>query len=97
MPSLARLAAAVDPARVTVWPLAFDWRGPSAVRRFYAEVGISGLPVLLGDGATLKATLAIEALPTTAILDRNGRMIFEVAGEARWDDAATRDWLSGLS
>lgn len=97
MPSVARLAAALDPARGVVLPLAFDWRGTNAVRRFYRETGITNLPVLMGDGDNLKAVLGFENLPTTAILDRSGRMIEQVEGEARWDDPATLDWLLGLA
>jgi len=41
--------------------------------------------------------LGFENLPTTAILDRTGRMIEQVEGEARWDDDATLDWLQGLA
>lgn len=97
MPSLARLATTLDPARGVVLPLAFDWRGASAVRRFYRETDITNLPVLTGDGDNLKAVLGLENLPTTAIIDRTGRMIEYVEGEARWDDPTTIEWLLGLA
>lgn len=96
MPSLARLAAALGSQGPLVLPLAFDWRGASGVRRFYAEAGIANLPIWLGEGENLSAVLALEDLPTTAIIDRTGQMVQLVAGEARWDDAATLDWARGL-
>ena len=77
-------------------PLAFEWRGPLWVRKFYREVGITGLPVYLGDGENMHETLGLSDLPTTAIIDPQGRHVFTVAGEATWDDAATVEWLSGL-
>lgn len=97
MPSLSRLAARSEPSRLAVLPLAFDWRGPVWVERFYRENEISNLPVLLGDGINLMAVLGLEDLPTTVILDADGHHIYTVAGEARWDDDATFDWLNGLS
>ncbi len=96
MPSLARLAAALDGAGVRVLPLAFEPKGPAGVRRFYREIGVNSLPVLLGDGQNLKSVLGIERLPTTLMLDAEAHHIATVAGEARWDDAATQEWLLGL-
>jgi thiol-disulfide isomerase/thioredoxin len=97
MPSLSRLAALVDPERIVVLPLAFDWRGPAWVRRFYRENAIDNLPVLLGEGMNLMAVLGLEDLPTTVLLDGKGHHLYTVAGEARWDDTATIEWLKGLS
>lgn len=96
MPSLARLAEVLEGHAVDVMPLAFDWRGASGVRRFYTETGIDNLPVLIGEGENLKAVLDLENLPSTAILDTEGRMRFVVAGEARWDDDKTVDWLRAM-
>lgn len=97
MPSLARLAVALDGAPVRVLPLAFDRMGAVAVRRFYREIGVTSLPILIGDGPNLKATLGIERLPTTLLLDTQAHHIATVAGEAQWDDAPTRDWLLSLA
>lgn len=96
MPSLARLALALGGQGPLVLPLAFDWRGASGVRRFYAEAGIANLPIWLGEGENLSAVLGLEDLPTTAIIDRAGQMVQLIAGEARWDDAATLEWARGL-
>ncbi len=97
MPSLARLAEQLDGHAAQVLPLAFDWRGASGVRRFYGEIGVNNLPILLGDGDNLNATLGIELLPTTIVLDSAATHISTVAGEAQWDDEATVAWLLGLA
>ena len=96
MPSLARLAEALSGAPVHVLPLAFDPLGPAAVRRIYREIAITTQPVLIGDAENLKATLGIERLPTTLVLDGTAHHIATVAGEAMWDDPATEAWLRGL-
>ena len=97
MPSLSRLAQSLAGAGVRILPLAFDPLGPAAVRRFYREIGVTTLPVLIGDAVNLKATLGIERLPTTLVLDGEAHHIATVAGEATWDDAATQAWLRGLA
>lgn len=93
MPSLARLAARSQDGDLTVLPLAFDWRGANSVRRFYSETGITGLPVLTGDGDNLKEVLGIELLPSTLVIGRDSQTLALVSGEAQWDDTATYDWL----
>ena len=97
MPSLARLAGRLAGRSAVVLPLAFSWQGASAVRRFYREIGVETLPVLIGDGKNLSATLGIELLPTTVLIDGAANHIATVAGEATWDDAATLAWIEGLA
>lgn len=96
MPSLSRLADRLG-GKAAVAPLAFDWRGAKAVAAFYAEHAIANLPVLIGDGENLKATLGLSRLPTTALIDGAGDCFALVAGEATWDDDATIRWLDKLA
>jgi len=96
LPSIARLAARL-PAHQTVLPLAFDWRGAPAITAFYAELGITNLPVALGRGDNLDAVLGLSRLPTTVIVDGAGAALGAVEGEAIWDDAPTLGWLAGLT
>lgn len=93
MPSIARLAERVSGAGLVVLPLAFDWRGPNSVRRFYKDNGILGLPVLMGDGENLKQVLDTELLPSSMLIGRDGHSLFVISGEATWDDDATVNWL----
>ncbi len=97
MPSFARLSERLQGSDIHVLPLAFDWRGSIGVRRFYKEIGVETLPILIGDGDNLLATLGIELLPTTVVIDGDGKHIATVTGEATWDDDATLAWLKGLA
>lgn len=96
MPSLARLARNLEGRGAAVLPLAFSWQGANAVRRFYREIGVDNLPVLIGDGDNLKSLLGIEILPTTIVLDAGATHVATVSGEATWDDPATLSWIAGL-
>ena len=97
MPSLMRLSTALDPANAVVLPLAFERRGPIWVHKFYREEGITGLPVLLGDGKNVDRVLGLSNLPTTALINPEGQHVQTVAGEAVWDDVATLAWLGELT
>lgn len=96
MPSLLRLSQVLSPDRAIVLPLAFDWRGPLWVKKFYREEKITGLPVLMGDGENLNAVLGLSDLPTTVLINPEGHHAFTIPGEATWDDAETLAWLEKL-
>lgn len=98
MPSLSRLTRRLaEVGTVGILPLAFDWRGAARVRAFLTEAGIDNLPVRLGNGENLDATLGLSRLPTTAIVSRDGNCFATVEGEASWDDDATVSWLERLA
>ena len=84
MPALDQLARAVEGDRIAVLPLSSDRAGASAVEAFYKEQGIRSLPVLLDpDGAAARAIHA-RGLPTTVILDADGRERQRVEGAVEW-------------
>jgi len=97
MPELAALQTQLRTDGVAVVPLAFDWKGKIGVRQFYAETGISNLPVLVGEGENLKEVTGLSGLPTTLILNGRGEHVATVAGAAQWSDEKTLAWLKNLS
>lgn len=88
MPSLAVLSKALAPDDIAVLPLSSDRGGASAVRAFYQEHGIASLPVLLDPkGAAARAWHA-HGVPTSVIVDRQGRDRARAEGAADWSTAA---------
>ncbi len=55
------------------------------IRRFFREIGVTNLPILLDPKQTLGRDMAVFGLPTTMLLDREGREIARVRGDAEWD------------
>ena len=87
MPALDQLARAVDGDHIAVLPLSSDRAGAPAVEAFYKEQGIRSLPVLLDpDGAAARAVGA-RGIPTTVILDAEGRERQRVEGAVDWSRA----------
>lgn len=88
LPSLAKLAQAVAPQDIAVLPLSSDHGGKAAVTAFMASHKIQGLPVLLDpEGAVLRAW-HVRGIPTTLLIDRQGRAQARVEGSVDWSTPA---------
>ena len=88
LPSLAKLARTLAPDDIAVLPLSSDHGGKPAVEAFLSGHKIEGLPVLLDpEGEVLRAWHA-RGIPTTLLIDREGRAQARVEGSADWADPA---------
>jgi thiol-disulfide isomerase/thioredoxin len=94
MPALDRLQARLGGPGFEVVALSFDRAGPDAPRSFFQSEGIGHLALYIeatGRGATaLKAT----GLPTTLLIDAEGREIARLAGIAAWDEEPMLGFLA---
>jgi thiol-disulfide isomerase/thioredoxin len=89
MPELQELAGKVAGEGILVLPLSSDRGGAEVVRRFYAAHGINGLPVLLDPRGEAGRAWGARGLPTTIVIDRQGRERGRVEGAIDWASAAT--------
>ena len=55
------------------------------MRRFYDEININHLGIYLAKDLRAMQRLAVVGLPTTLLIDREGREIARVVGPAEWD------------
>jgi thiol-disulfide isomerase/thioredoxin len=85
MPSLDRLQARLGGKEFAVVPLSIDRAGMRAVDRFYREIGIAHLAKYLDASGEAAGRLGAPGLPTTLLIDREGREIGSVIGPAEWD------------
>lgn len=89
MPSLAVLAGRLAAAGVVVLPLSDDRGGAPVVQKFYAAHAVAGLGVWLDPKGAAANALHARGLPTTLIVDRQGRERGRLEGGADWaSDAA---------
>ncbi len=87
MPALLRLARA-RPA-ISVLALSQDRGGAPVVEAFYRAHGlVGGLDVWLDPRGRLGRASEVRGLPTTLIVDRDGRELARLEGAAEWDSAA---------
>ena len=85
MPSLDRLQARLGGADFTVVALSQDRGGAEVVAPFYRRLGLAGLGVYLDPLNRVARAFAVQGLPTTIILDRQGRAVGALEGPAEWD------------
>jgi hypothetical protein len=68
-----------------VLALSIDNGGVAAVRRFFEEVGVRSLSVYVDPSMRATEKLRIVGVPTTLLIDREGRELWRKTGPAQWD------------
>jgi thiol-disulfide isomerase/thioredoxin len=90
MPALDRLQAehgAGDDLEVVA--LSLDRGNTDKIKLFFEEVGVAHLDIYRDPTAQASRALLAPGLPTTLVIDREGREIGRVLGPAEWDGEAT--------
>jgi len=87
LPSLVALAGKLSAAGIVVLPLSDDRGGAPVVQRFYQTHSIAGLGVWLDPKGMAAEALGARGLPTTIIIDRQGRERARLEGGADWASA----------
>lgn len=85
MPALDRLQQKLGGPDFQVVALSIDSSGAVSVRRFYDEIGIHALGIYVDPTTEATGKLRILGIPTTLLLDREGRERWRKAGPAEWD------------
>ncbi|MBI1907273.1 MAG: TlpA family protein disulfide reductase [Rhodocyclales bacterium] len=84
MPSLDRLQATLGGPGFEVLALSID-NSAQAVRDFYREYGIGRLAIYIDPSTRVTDTLDAVGIPTTVLVDRDGRERWRRVGPAEWD------------
>ena len=85
MPSLDRLQAELGGADFEVVALSLDKAGTAAVAPFFEKLQIRNLRTYLDPAGASLRPLQVSALPTSILIDRAGREVGRMSGEAKWD------------
>ncbi len=97
MPALDRLHAALAPEGIEVAAISVDRGGLRQVAPFFEVHGLKHLPVYLDpSGASMRA-FAVRGLPTTIVIDRQGRDAGRLEGAAHWDSEPAKRLLRALA
>ncbi len=85
MPALDRLQTTLAGSDALVLALSIDSKGPSVVKSFYQETGISSLGIYVDATGSASRRVGAVGIPTTLFVDRNGQEVGRKAGAADWD------------
>jgi thiol-disulfide isomerase/thioredoxin len=88
MASLDAASRALAPSDIAVLPLSSDRGGADVVRAFYKSHGIAGLPVLIDPKSAAVHAWNARGIPTSLIIDKQGRAVAKVEGAADWSSPA---------
>jgi thiol-disulfide isomerase/thioredoxin len=91
MPTLDQLQQQLAPLGVVVVALSIDRDGPKVVREFFDDHGIEHLGVYVDPTMHAQSDFNVIGLPTTILIDREGRERGRIVGPAEWDDARAAD------
>jgi thiol-disulfide isomerase/thioredoxin len=85
MSGLDRLQTELGGDDFIVIPLSIDRKGVTAVERFYGEVGVEKLGIFVDPSSRASHDLNVPGLPTTLLVDHEGREVARKMGAAEWD------------
>lgn len=85
MPALDRVQQQLGGREFEVVALSIDRGGATAVRRFYKEIGIRNLAIYTDPSMEAMTALRTIGIPTTLLVDREGRELWRKTGAMQWD------------
>ena len=85
MPSLDRLQAKLGGQNFTILAISSDRAGSKVVEPFVDKLGLADLKVYLDPKGTANRAFGIRGLPTSILIDREGRELGRYEGSAKWD------------
>jgi len=93
MPTLDRLQAKLGGPRFEVVVLSIDIGGVAVVEKFYRALNLKSLGIYVDKTTRARVALGIAGIPTTLLIDRQGREIGRFAGPAEWDDTPAIEFI----
>jgi hypothetical protein len=85
MPSLDKLQVEMGRDKFVILPLSLDGPSRPKVAPFYQDKKLAHLGVYFDKGRKVMQALDISILPTSILVDSQGREIGRLEGEADWD------------
>lgn len=100
LPTLDRLQDKLGGPDFEVVALSIDRAGVNVVEKFYEEIGIKYLAIYIDTTGKATGTLKVVGLPTTLLIDHEGRELGALIGPAEWDTPEMitflRKWIARL-
>ena len=96
MPALDRLQAEFGGENFEVVTIATGRNAVPGIRKFFEEVDVTNLPILLDPRQTLAREMSVLGLPITLILNPEGEEIARLLGDAEWDGESAKAIVAAL-
>lgn len=96
MPALDRLQAALGSDKFEVLALSVDRAGVDASRKFLDTTKIANLKLYVDQTAKMNGVLKVFGMPTTLLIDAEGREVGRLTGEAEWDSPEAKNLIASI-
>jgi thiol-disulfide isomerase/thioredoxin len=96
MPTLDRLQARLGSDRFEVVALSIDRAGVGVVRKFYDDVGVKHLKLVIDQNGRAMQALGLLGLPTTVLIGPDGLELARHVGPAEWDSPEMRAFFEDV-
>jgi thiol-disulfide isomerase/thioredoxin len=84
MPSLERVQSRLGD-KIAVVAISEDHGGSKTVEPFIDKLGLKSVKIYLDPKSAIERALKVRGLPTSFLIDREGRVLGRVEGAAEWD------------
>jgi thiol-disulfide isomerase/thioredoxin len=88
IPALDRLVAALGDSDIAVVAVSIDRKGIDAVRKAFTDLHVQKIAPYIDPSGQALRTVRATGLPTSLLIDREGRELGRVVGPIAWDDDA---------
>jgi thiol-disulfide isomerase/thioredoxin len=94
MPQLSELQTEFGAEDFEVLTLATGRNSPTGIRKFFEEIGVDNLPRHQDPKQALASEMGIFGLPITVLIDREGREVARLRGDADWASDTAKNIIS---
>ncbi|SHI97045.1 Thiol-disulfide isomerase or thioredoxin [Shimia gijangensis] len=96
MPMLAELQRELGGEDFQVVTLATGRNAPPAMQKFFDDIGVDNLPLYRDPKQEISREMSVLGLPATVLIDREGREIARMTGDADWSGASAKAILENV-
>jgi thiol-disulfide isomerase/thioredoxin len=96
MPTLADLQSEFGGPDFEVVTIATGRNPPAAMKTFFDEIGVENLPLHRDPDQKIAREMGVLGLPITVILDRSGKEIARLQGDAHWNSDSAKAIVRAL-
>lgn len=97
MPSIDRLKAAIGGDDVDVVAISLDRASIEKITDFFTSINVENLDIYREPSLRMGSEASVLGMPVTLVLDRQGREVARLQGEAEWDSEETKDMISAIT
>ncbi len=93
LPALDRVAAELKAENFVVLPISTDRQGTEVVKPFYEKLQLKELGLYFDPKSTFSQAAKVQVLPTTLLIDKDGRIVVAGEGAVEWDVPEVKAFL----